>query len=93
MQSNFKVVGYLPAWKMNKLSKVRYDAFNVLVYSFAFPDEENDMEIVSFPVEMVQSVYAHACFHSITEDCPDNIIKEIKDGTKVKKNIFDKRLL
>ena len=45
MQSNFKVVGYLPAWKMNKLSKVRYDAFNVLVYSFAFPDEENDMVI------------------------------------------------
>lgn len=45
MQSNFKMVGYLPAWKMNRLAKVRYDAFNYLIYSFAFPDEENDMVV------------------------------------------------
>ncbi|MCQ2749133.1 MAG: hypothetical protein MJ246_03930 [Clostridia bacterium] len=58
MQNNFKMVGYLPAWKMNKLSKVRYDAFNILVYSFGFPDEENDMVIPN--LDFVNTILAQA---------------------------------
>lgn len=58
MQNNFKVVGYLPAWKMSKLSKIRYDAFSHLIYSFGFPDEENDMVIPN--LDFVNTILAQA---------------------------------
>ena len=40
MMRDFKVVGYMPAWKTSKLGKIRYDVLTHIIYSFAFPDGE-----------------------------------------------------
>ena len=38
---DFKVIGYMPAWKTSKIEKIRYDVLTHIIYSFAFPDEES----------------------------------------------------
>ena len=38
---DFKVIGYMPAWKTSKMDKIRYDVLTHVIYSFAFPDEES----------------------------------------------------
>lgn len=45
MINNFKRVGFMPAWKINKLAKIRYDVLSDVIYSFAFPDEGLDLVI------------------------------------------------
>lgn len=45
MAKDFKVVGYMPAWKTNKITKIRYDVLTHVIYSFAYPDENGDIVV------------------------------------------------
>lgn len=39
MIKDFKVVGFMPAWKTSKIAKIRMDVFTHIIYSFAYPDD------------------------------------------------------
>ncbi|MCQ2977769.1 MAG: glycoside hydrolase family 18 protein [archaeon] len=59
MVRDFKVIGYMPAWKTNKITKLRLDVLTHVIYSFAYPDDAT-LELVIPNLEKANDIIGMA---------------------------------